>query len=281
VTYEQIHYAVHDHVATVTLNRPERLNAWTASMGHELRAAMRAARDDEAVRVIVLTGAGRGFCAGADMNALAAISGGDADFNSLHAGTPPNGEALDEVFDPTSRHDFQRSHTYFPAVLKPIIAAINGPCAGMGVILAIYSDLRFASDAAVFSTAFARRGTCAELGIGWILPRLVGMGVAADLLYSARKFGAAEAKEMRLVERVFRRESFAADVAAYASMLAHEVSPRAMREIKRQMWNAQFQGLGEAFDACLIDMEAASHCEDFQEGVAHFVEKRPPAFTGR
>ena len=130
-------------------------------------------------------------------------------------------------------------------------------------------------------TAFSRRGLIAEHGISWLLPRLVGLANAADLLFSARRVEAREAKEIGLVNRVFAAEKFETEVLAYAKMLASEVSPRSLAEMKREIWNAQFQTLGEAIEAADKDMAASFASEDFKEGVAHFVEKRAPAFTGR
>lgn len=268
---EHILYAVDDGVATITLNRPDRLNAWTGRMHHEVKDAMRAAAEDNAVRVIVLTGAGRGFCAGADMDTLQTIQGGGAR-GSVEADAP---------YDRTAHPSFQKTYSYFPAVPKPVIAAINGPCAGLGLVIALYADIRFASDAAVFTTAFARRGLVAEHGISWLLPRLVGVARANDLLFSARRVTAAEAGQIGLVNRVVPQESFQAEVTAYARMLAHEVSPRSLREMKREIWNAQFQTLGEAIDSANMDMPASFTSEDFKEGVAHYLEKRAPRFTGR
>jgi enoyl-CoA hydratase/carnithine racemase len=257
-------------VAVVTLNRPDRLNAWTPVMQAEVKAAMRAASGDPQVRVIVLTGAGRGFCAGADMSALQGIQSGER-----------RERAPEEPFDRHAHQSFQRTHSYFPSVPKPIIAAVNGPCAGLGMVIALYADMRFASQNAVFMTAFSRRGLIAEHGISWLLPRLVGLANAADLLFSARRVEAREAKEIGLVNRVFAAEKFETEVLAYAKMLASEVSPRSLAEMKREIWNAQFQTLGEAIEAADKDMAASFASEDFKEGVAHFFEKRAPAFTGR
>jgi enoyl-CoA hydratase/carnithine racemase len=270
MAYEQILYRVEERVAVVTLNRPDRLNAWTPVMQAEVKAAMRAASGDPQVRVIVLTGAGRGFCAGADMSALQGIQSGER-----------RERAPEEPFDRHAHQSFQRTHSYFPSVPKPIVAAVNGPCAGLGMVIALYADMRFASQNAVFMTAFSRRGLIAEHGISWLLPRLVGLANAADLLFSARRVEAREAKEIGLVNRVFAAEKFETEVLAYAKMLASEVSPRSLAEMKREIWNAQFQTLGEAIEAADKDMAASFASEDFKEGVAHFVEKRAPAFTGR
>jgi enoyl-CoA hydratase/carnithine racemase len=268
--YSDILYSVEDGVATITLNRPDRLNAWCASLDRDVRAGMRAATDDPAVRAIILTGAGRGFCAGADMNVLQGIQDGER--SERPAVTP---------WDPAAREDFRKQYSWFPAVPKPIIGAINGPCAGLGMVLALYTDIRLASDLAVFSTAFSRRGLIAEHGISWLLPRLVGMANAADLLFSARRIEAAEAKSLGLVNRVIPHADFMAEVHAYATMLATEVSPRSLREMKRELWNAQFSSLGDAIEAANVDMTASFASEDFKEGVAHYIEKRPAAFTGR
>jgi enoyl-CoA hydratase/carnithine racemase len=270
MAHQDILYGVEDGVATITLNRPDRLNAWTPRMHHDVKDAMRLATADEKVRVIVLTGAGRGFCAGADMEALQSIQGGTRDAT-----------AREEPFDAKADPNFQKTYSYFPSVPKPIIAAINGPCAGLGFVISLYADMRFASDAAVFTTAFSRRGLVAEHGISWLLPRLVGMARAMDLLYSARRVTAPEALAMGLVNRVIPLDGFHAEVSAYARMLANEVSPRSLREMKREIWNAQFQTLGEAIESANADMGGSFVSEDFKEGVAHYLEKRAPRFTGR
>jgi enoyl-CoA hydratase/carnithine racemase len=274
MTYEDVLYRVEDGIAVITLNRPDRLNAWRAEMDRDVRAAMKAASADEAVRVIVLTGAGRGFCAGADMNNLQSLAGSGG-------GTARPRPAVPEPFDASANEDFKRQYSWFPSVPRPIIAAINGPCAGLGLIMSLYADMRFASDKAVFTTAFARRGLIAEHGVSWLLPRLVGMAHACDLLYSARTVRAPEALAMGLVSRVIPDEQFMPEVMAYARMLATEVSPRSMREMKREMWHAQFQTLAQAIDEANGDMAGSFASADFKEGVAHFVEKRKPQFTGR
>ena len=279
MTFTEILYEVADGIATVTLNRPTRLNAWTPVMEGEVRAAMTQAEADAQVRVIILTGAGRGFCAGADMANLDSLS-------SAGRGTVEDVEkGLAAKFEGPRREgalpDFQKTHSYFPAVTKPIIAALNGATVGLGLVLPLYCDLRFASDQAKFSTAFSRRGLIAEYGISWMLPRLVGLGNALDLLFSARLIDAAEALRIGLVQRVFPHATFMDDVRAYAKELATMVSPRSMQVIKRQVYGAQFQSLGEAIDVANVELLKSFRSEDFKEGVAHFVEKRAPKFTGK
>jgi enoyl-CoA hydratase/carnithine racemase len=270
-------YEVAKRVATITLNRPDKLNAWTAVMEQEVRAAMAEAERDENVRVIVLTGAGRGFCAGADMSLLSTVAtkGLDAAQRAQAVQASANASAGG------GRADFQKKYSYFPALSKPVIAAINGPAVGLGLVIALYCDLRFASDAARFSTAFARRGLIAEYGMAWMLPRLVGQANALDLLFSARLIDGAEAFRMGLANQVHPQDVFQEKVREYATELASNVSPRSLRVMKRQVYDAMFQTLGEAFEIAEREMLASLQCEDFKEGVAHFVEKRAPTFTGK
>jgi enoyl-CoA hydratase/carnithine racemase len=269
-------YQVADRVATITLNRPDKLNAWTAIMEGEVRAAMEAAEKDENVRVIVLTGAGRGFCAGADMSLLSTVAEKGLDEArraqavqaaiGIHAGV---------------RADFRKKYSYFPAANKPVIAGVNGPVVGLGLVIALYCDLRFASDAARFGTAFAQRGLIAEYGMAWMLPRLVGHANAMDLLFTARVIDAAEALRIGLVNQIYPQEAFLESLQKYAINLAANVSPRSLRVIKRQVYDAMFQTLAESFESSEQEMLASLQSEDFKEGVAHFIEKRAPAFTGR
>jgi enoyl-CoA hydratase/carnithine racemase len=271
----EILYSVAGRVATVTLNRPDKLNAWTRVMETEVRLAMQEAASDDHVRAIVLTGAGRGFCAGADMSLLQEVV--DRGGHPLPTGATDRGE----VAGNDVRADFQRQYSYFPAIPKPIIAAINGPAVGLGLVIAMFCDLRFASEEAKFGSAFARRGLIAEYGLAWLLPKVIGHANALDVLLSARMFPAQEALRMGLVNRVFPPEKFMERVYEYAGELAESVSPRSTRVIKRQVYEAMFQTLGQALDTATDEMRASLQCEDFKEGVSHFIEKRPPAFTGR
>jgi enoyl-CoA hydratase/carnithine racemase len=274
---QETQYQVSDRVATITLNRPDKLNAWTAIMESEVRAAIEEAERDDNVRVVVLTGAGRGFCAGADMSLLSTVAEKGLDERGRAQALQNSRSAGREG----ARADFQRKYSYFPAVGKPMIAAINGPVVGLGLVIALYCDLRFASEAARFGTAFARRGLIAEYGMAWMLPRLIGHANALDLLFSARMIDAAEALRMGLVNQVFSQDVFAEKVQEYALDLGVNVSPRSVRVIKRQVYEAMFQTLEEAFETSEREMLASLQCEDFKEGVAHFVEKRAPRFTGK
>jgi len=275
MTTEEILYSVLDGIATITLNRPDKLNAWTATMEREVRAAIEAAEGDSAVRVIILTGAGRGFCAGADISLLGMVASQGVDARvreqALRAGGVREGV----------RADFQKKYSYFPAVNKPVIAAINGPVVGLGLVIALYCDLRFASDTARFGTAFSRRGLIAEYGLAWLLPRIVGLPNALELLFSARMVDAAEAQRMGLANAVFPQDVFQGKVREYARDLAANVSPRSMRVMKKQVYEGMFQTLAEAFELSEREMLASLQCEDFKEGVAHFIEKRSAAFTGK
>jgi enoyl-CoA hydratase/carnithine racemase len=263
----EIAYGVRGRVATVTLNRPEKLNAWTRTMEQEVREALNEAAADEQVRVIVITGAGRGFCAGADMSLLQDV---------VERRVQPPADASTSV-----RGDFGGRYSYFPAIPKPVVAAVNGPAVGLGLVIAMFCDVRFASEDAKFGTAFARRGLIAEYGMAWILPRIIGHANAMDILLSARVIDAREALRMGLVNQVVPAANFMDAVYAYANDLAEKVSPRSMRIIKQQVYEAMFQTLGQAIDTAADEMRTSLACEDFKEGVAHFLEKRPPAFQGR
>ena len=254
-----------DAIATITLNRPEKLNAWTEIMEGEVRAAMLEADKDNSVRAIILTGEGRGFCAGADMSLLQTVvdQGSTGRIAHTHTG------------------DFAQQYSYFPALSKPVIAAINGPVVGLGLILTLYCDLRLASDSAKFSTTFARRGLIAEYGIAWILPRIVGLPSAIDLLFTARAIDAAEALRMGLVNQVFPQDAFAAKVRAYVTELVSLSSPRSLRVMKQQIYEGLSQTLTEASQLTERELLKSLDCEDFKEGVAHFREKRAPRFTGK
>lgn len=273
---------VQDRVAVLTLNRPEALNAYTPELGAQLKQAVLDANADPAVRVIVITGAGRGFCAGADMKVLQGITsgaGGETRSRERAGETDPqNDPDLAAGLGPSTRMHYSRRYGYLIQSRKPVIAAINGPAAGLGFVIALYADLRFAAASAKFTTSFAARGLIAEHGISWLLPRLVGQAHALDLLLSARKVDAAEAERIGLVNRTFPDATFMQDVMAYARGMADTVSPRSMAVMKAQVWKSAYQGFDEAVVTADQEMLRSFEAPDFKEGVAHFLEKRAPRF---
>ncbi|HYC54924.1 MAG TPA: enoyl-CoA hydratase [Candidatus Binatia bacterium] len=276
MSYQQIAYEVADGIATCTLNRPEQLNAWTPRMQLELRDALYGAAADEEVRAIIITGAGRGFCAGADMKLLGSFSGSGR--MTVEADLP---HVVNEAPPGPVRPDFQTEYTYLLSIPKPIIAAINGPAAGVGFVLPLFCDVRLASASARMGAIFARRGLVAEYGVSWILPRLVGLANASDILFSGRLVDADEALRMGLVSRVIRNETFMGEVREYAQSIVANSSPRSIRIMKRQIYDDQLTTLEESVAVAVKEMHESLRSEDFREGVAHFMEKRPPRFTGR
>jgi enoyl-CoA hydratase/carnithine racemase len=258
---EIVDFYMDDGVALLTLNRPERLNAWTPDMEHSYFSLLERCAGDEQVRAIVVTGAGRGFCAGADMDQLQALGEGNGDASAAaHARE-------------------RREQTYPLSIPKPIIAAINGPCAGIGLVQALMCDLRFAAQGAKLTTAFARRGLIAEHGISWMLPRLVGPARALDLLLSARVLFAEEAHELGLVNAVHEPERLLEATLAYARELVHNCSPASMATIKRQVYADLQRTLPEALAKADELMLASFAAPDFVEGVSSFVERREPNFA--
>ena len=271
--YQDITVAVDQRVCTITLNRPDRLNAWTERMEGEMREAVLAAEADAQVRAIVVTGAGRGFCAGADMDILeAGVAAGGAE---PEATPPPAADSL---------HGLDRNYawrfSYLLQVKKPVFAAINGPIAGIGLCMALFCDFRYMAEGQKMTTAFAKRGLIAEHGASWMLPRLVGLTHALDLLMSARTLVTAEAAQIGLV-KALPADGFLAAVQQMARELVHSASPRSIGVIKRQVYDGLFQDLDQAWRRADEDMAASFASEDFKEGVAHFLEKRAPNFSGR
>jgi len=265
-----ITYATADRVATITLNRPERLNAWTGRMHTEYRWAMEQAQRDDDVRVVVVTGSGRGFCAGADARALSS----HAERGGYDPGTPEDLATPGYGLHPGLDGDF----TFHLGLRTPVIAAINGPAAGVGLVLACYCDLRFAAAGAKLTTAHGRLNLPAEYGLSWILPRIVGLGRANDLLLSSRVVLAEEALTMGLVNRVFPPDEVLDAALTYAHELAHGVARRSLVETKRAVALDLFRDLGaSAAEATRLLNEMMGE-PDFAEGAAALNDKRPPRF---
>ncbi len=268
--YRELTCEVREPVAVITLNRPERLNALTARLLSEIPHALAAMDKDPRVVGIVLTGAGRGFSAGADMALLGAVAAGKG---------LGSDDALDsEPGDVTLGPDFAVTYGRILRIRKPLIAAVNGPCAGIAFSIALLCDLRFASERAFFSTAFAHRGLVAEHGVSWILPRVVGPSRALDLLWSARRVDAAEAYRMGFVDRVVAHETLVDEARRYIEDLAAHSSPTSLMHMKQQVYKDLMTTLGPAMQEANRLMMDSLRREDFREGVASFLEKRPPRF---
>ncbi|HEU4428619.1 MAG TPA: enoyl-CoA hydratase-related protein [Myxococcota bacterium] len=259
---DEILTEVVDPVATIRLNRPDKLNALTYSMLRALRAAVDEAAADARVVGIVITGAGRGFCAGLDASVLASTSAaGSASKPAEVAGELPG------------------LVSYLLRVPKPVIAAVNGPAAGGGLVLAALCDVRFASTDASFTTVFSKRGLVAEHGTSWILPRLLGAGRALELLWSSRRVGAEEALRIGLVEFLTPPEELVARAQQFVRELAASASPASLRETKRLVYDH----LGLGFEPALRDADAAQWRQldhpDALEGATSYLEKRAPRFA--
>lgn len=252
---ETVLYEIREQVAHVTLNRPDSLNAWTPELGRAYFDRLQEADATPEVRAILVTGAGRGFCAGADFEYLQEVERSGA-----QAEPDPRPQSLPR------------------SLRKPVIAAINGPCAGLGFVMAMMCDLRFAASGAKLTTAFARRGLIAEYGLSWVLPRVAGTSAALDLLLSGRTFLAEEAEQLGVVDRITTAGQTAEGAHAYAAELARYSSPASMATIKRQLYDDLEQGLTQATAAAVDYMECSFERSDFREGVESFVERRPPDF---
>lgn len=261
--YEDITLVLDDPVALITLNRPNRMNAFRGRTMHELRHAIELASADPRVVGIVITGAGRGFCVGLDAGDLA----GAVEAGPQSAGAGTSGDEPPTLF------------SYILDVPKPVIAAVNGMCAGGGFVLAMLCDLRFASDAAVFNTVFTRRGLISEHGTSWFLPRIVGLSRALDLLWSSRSVPAAEAFSMGLADRLTTPDELVRAATDYVRELARTTSPESLRAIKSMVHDHLHMSWPEAAVEADEAMQAAVAAPDFKEGVASFLEERPPSFA--
>ncbi|MDA9050615.1 enoyl-CoA hydratase-related protein [Pseudomonadales bacterium] len=273
--YESITLENVSATAVLTFNRPASLNAFTYPMMDEFKHALATAEQDDTVTGIVITGAGRGFCAGMDMNALGTLSA---------TGEQKDAESLKEKFkaspgDSSMGEDFTSGFTYLMTIRKPIIAAVNGACAGLGMSIALLCDLRFCADSAKFVTSFSQRGLVAEHGQSWILPRVVGPSRALDLLWSSRRVLADEALQIGLVDRIYAADEVLSRAVEYVQQLADSAAPISLQVMKRQIYRHMNMSLGDAMAESTQLMDESLLRDDFKEGVASFMEKRAPAFS--
>lgn len=271
--YEEIIYDVEDGVAVITMNRPETLNALTDRTQAEIRHALDQSERTEDTIGTVLTGAGRGFCSGVDMNALGAMSEAGRRLGAAHA------DLAADPGNPDNDPNFEIGAAYFLGLRKPLIAAINGACAGLGFSYAVFCDLRFVDRTARFATAFSQRGLIAEHGTSWILPRLIGPANALDILWTGRKFDGEEAGRIGLANRVCEPGECVNDARAYLREIADVAAPNSLMMMKRQIYRHLNAELRPAMEESNAWMDASLARGDFKEGVASFVERRPPKFA--
>jgi enoyl-CoA hydratase/carnithine racemase len=268
--FREIRYEVAGGTATLTLHRPDRLNAFTRTMAGELVAAFDLADADDAVRVVLLTGAGRGFCAGADLAAgrttFAGRGEAEAEADGTIAGVPRDGGGIVSLRIAASR--------------KPVIVAVNGPAVGVGATMTLPADIRIAAETAKFGFVFARRGLVPEAASSWFLPRIVGISQAMEWVATGRVFDAAEALAGRLVSRVVPAAELMPAARALADEIAANTSAVSVTLSRRMLWS--MLGQPTPWDAHRLDSRAISvlgRGPDVAEGVESFLEKRPPRFS--
>ena len=278
--YEQIHVSVDDAIMTLTLNRPEKLNAFTGRMMHEMIDVFTKVNGDDDVRAIVVTGAGRAFCAGADLSAGARTF----DANKNPEREERNAGPVDSVdwSDDRVRDGGGRLTLAIFECLKPVIAAVNGPAVGVGVTMQLAMDIRIASEAARFGFVFARRGIVPEAASSWFLPRIVGISQALEWCYSGRVFDAQEALRGRLVNEVVNADICLSRARGIAKEIRDNTAPVAVALIRQMMW--RLSALDHPMEAHKIDSRgiyARGQSADVREGVTSFLEKRPAKFPER
>ena len=272
---DHILYDLAEGVATITLNRPDKLNALTPQMLSDFFAAVARAGADPEAKVIVVTGAGRGFSAGLD---LSIIGTGGGDRVATHPDeTPQWGDDIGPAMQPY----YSGGWPILITCRKPTIAAVNGAAFGWGFILALHCDIRFAGVSALFNATFARIGVPGEKGSAWLLTRHIGQAKAMDLLYTARRFDGAEAKALGLVNDVLDDEALLPHVMKYARHIAAFSAPRSLAAMKAQVWTALDEDYTTAFAAADLEQDKATHTQDFREAFTSYREKRVPRYTGR
>lgn len=267
-----IAYAADEGIGVITLNRPHRMNAWTGRMHTEYRWQLEQANLDDSIRAIVVTGAGKGFCVGADSKALE----GHVEKGGYDPGTP------DPLAEPGYgvREEFDASFAYHFGLRKPVIAAINGPAAGVGLVLACYADIRFAVPGVKLTTAHGKLNFPAEYGLSWLLPRMIGLARANDLLLTSRVFTTDEAADFGLVNQIVEPEQLMAHTLGYTRDMITQVSPNSLRQTRWQIYTDLHRDVGTAVHESEKLLNTMSREADYQEGIAAFLAKRKPEWKG-
>jgi enoyl-CoA hydratase/carnithine racemase len=273
MNFDEIIYEKKDRVATVTMNRPEKMNAWTPKMGAEMRTAMLDAERDPEIGAIIVTGAGRAYCAGADMGSLSNIASGNA--------APRTAAAEPDPWLSQQRADYRNTYSWPLALNTPVIGAINGACVGLGFTTCLYQDIRIASENARLGLIFVQRGLAIEHGSSWMLPRIVGLAKAVELAITGRLVDANEALEMGLVNRVVPQDKLMPTAREIASDIANKCSPLGVAQAKKMIYQHLFTDLATGVRDDDASMEMMTRSADFKEGVKAFMEKRAPRFTGK
>jgi enoyl-CoA hydratase/carnithine racemase len=261
-------YEIDRGIATIFLSRPERMNAWTGRMHTEYRYVLAEADADPAIRAIVLTGEGRSFCVGADSKALE----GHVAKGGYDPGTPDPlaepGYGVSPFFDTAFAYHF--------GLTKPLVAAINGPCAGVGLALACFADIRFAAQGVKFTTAHGKLSLPAEFGLSWLLPRMIGLTRANDLLLTSRIFLADEAGSLGVVNRVIPPDQLLQETYEYVRSMVDTVSPDSLRETRHQIYRDLHRDVGASVEAAEALTRDMMRHPNYVEGVAAFLQKRRP-----
>jgi enoyl-CoA hydratase/carnithine racemase len=277
MNFSEIIYDKSDHIATVTFNRPEKMNAWTPTMGAETRTALLDADRDPTIGAIIVTGAGRAYCAGADMGGLSEISSGRASATGGASSPSPD----QEEWLRAQRPDYRNQYAYVLGLSKPVIGAINGACVGLGFTTCLYQDIRIASENARMGLIFVQRGLAIEHGSSWMLSRIVGVARAVELAVTGRLVDADEALRIGLVHRVVAQARLIETAREVAGHIANNCSPLGVSEAKKLVWRHLFTDLATAIREDDESMTMMTRSEDFKEGVRAFIEKRPAKYQGR
>lgn len=263
---------IDDQIGIIRLNRPDRMNAWTGRMHTEYRWLLTELEADPAVRAIIVTGNGRGFCVGADTKALEGhvAKGGYDSGTTEDIATPGFG----------IRQEFDASFAYHFGLNKPVIAAINGPAAGVGLVLACYADIRFAVPDVKLTTAHGKLNLPAEYGLSWLLPKIIGLGKANDLLFTSRVFTTNEAHDLGLVNRLVEKDGLLTETLEYTRRMIEQVSPGSLQATKRQIYTDLHRDVASSVNESEALLREMMKHKDYAEAVKAYLEKRQANWTG-